>query len=253
MNKRSSYIQKLWLLSPVPALVLNLLVFSPAQPSNAADADEPRPVEHSVSYQSTQEEQENISVYQRNAPAVISINSGRNQGAGVIIASDGLVVTNKHVIQGASSVVVKTEDGSQYQANLVSLGGMNRDLAFLKINSNRTFPFVRLGDSSSVRVGQRVLAIGSPFGLDGTLTTGIVSRIDKTRNMIQTDAAINPGNSGGPLLNTRGELIGINRSIVNPVGASSAGISFAVPVNVVKQEIASISRNTFTVAGGYNR
>jgi S1-C subfamily serine protease len=244
-----SLCRKLWLLSPIPALAINLLLLAP--PQTAAQEFTPLPGERLVSTTASGEEDENVLVYQKNAPAVVSINSGRNQGAGAIITSDGLVVTNRHVIQGASVVSLKTANGQSYKAQLISYEGFNKDLAFLRIVSrNAAFPYIRMGDSSQVRVGQRVLAIGSPFGLDGTLTTGIISRIDRERNMIQTDAAINPGNSGGPLLNTHGDLIGINRSIINPVGASSAGISFAVPVNTVKQEVASIRGSSVAL---YNR
>lgn len=204
-----------------------------------------------VATTSSIEENQNVIVYEQASPAVISINSGRNQGAGAIISPDGLVVTNRHVIQGTRVVNIKTEDGTRLKAQLLAYDRFNKDLAFLRIQGRRSFPYIRLGDSSTVRVGQRVLAIGSPFGLDGTLTTGIVSRIDKARGLIQTDAAINPGNSGGPLLNTRGELIGINRSIINPVGASSAGISFAVPVNIIKQEIANLRGSAVLSANSY--
>ncbi len=250
MNRLQSLGRKLLLLSPVPVLFLNLWFLTPPSQSNATlelfqssqDSD----------YQVTQEEAENMRVYQLNAPAVVSINSGKNQGAGVIISSDGLVVTNKHVVQGVNVLNVKTANGAIHKAQVITYGSGNRDLAFLKILSKGVFPFARLGNSQKVKVGQRVLAIGSPFGLDGTLTTGIISRIDRSRNMIQTDAAINPGNSGGPLLNTRGELIGINRSIVNPVGASSAGISFAVPIDIVKEEIASNGFETTHLARTYN-
>lgn len=240
--------QKLLLLSSVPALAIFILLWAPLQQSNA-ELISARTGQY---YTGSQEELENMRVYQQGAPAVVSVNSERNQGAGVILTPDGLIVTNKHVIQGSSVVNIRVADGSGYKAQLVSLGTINKDLAFLRILSKRTYPYVRLGDSSTVRVGQRVLAIGSPFGLDGTLTTGIVSRIDKQRNMIQTDAAINPGNSGGPLFNTRGDLIGINRSIINPVGASSAGISFAVPVNVVKQELANNGVATVALAPVYS-
>lgn len=230
--------RKLLLVSPIGALVLNLLILPPPQQSSAALE---QPSTKSL-YGVTPEEWQNMNVYQNNIAAVVSIRSGDNQGAGVILTPDGLVVTNKHVIRDDTLIHLRTTAGQEYKAKLIAYGGVNRDLAFLQILGNGRFPHVRMGDSATVRVGQKVYAIGSPFGLDGTLTTGIVSRIDARRNMIQTDAAINPGNSGGPLLNIHGDLIGINRSIVNPVGASSAGVSFAVPVNVVKQEIAQIKQ-----------
>lgn len=234
------------MLSPLPALLTTAVLWMPPQQTDAAVE---RPVANSMGrYAAAPDESENISVYQQNAPAVVNVNSGKNQGAGVIVTPDGLLVTNKHVVLGTPVVTVKTADENAYKAQLVAMGSSNQDLAFYRIQANQAFPFVRMGDSSGVRVGQRVLAIGSPFGLDGTLTTGIVSRIDRRRNMIQTDAAINPGNSGGALLDTRGNLIGINRSIINPVGASSAGISFAVPVNVVKQELANLGIRSTAVA-----
>jgi serine protease Do len=140
-------------------------------------------------------------------------------------------------------------DGNTYNANLIDVD--NDDRALIKINANRQFHYIRMGDSSKVQVGQRLLAIGNPFGLERTLTTGIISRIDYTHNRIQTDAAINPGNSGGPLLNARGELIGINQAILNPSGRSSAGIGFAIPSNTVKRLLV-LSKNARVVQSRAN-
>ena len=186
------------------------------------------------------DERENINVYKTASAAVVTIKSMGGSGAGCLIDPSGIVITNKHVLGSSHIVKVSLADGNIYNASLIDVD--NDDLALLKINVNRSFPYVRLGDSSRVEVGQRVLAIGNPFGLERTLTTGIVSRIDYNLNRIQTDAAINPGNSGGPLLNARGELIGINQAILNPSGRSSAGIGFAIPSNTVKRLLA-LSKN----------
>lgn len=116
--------------------------------------------------------------------------------------------------------------------------GKDNDLALIKINAKKPLPIIELGDSEKVKVGQKVLAIGNPFGFNNTLTTGIVSRIDYSKNKIQTDAAINPGNSGGPIINIHGEVIGISQSIYNPDNnISNIGIGFAVPINEAKNFI----------------
>ncbi|MGR52657.1 2-alkenal reductase, partial [Escherichia coli] len=158
----------------------------------------------------------------------------------------GHVVTNFHVIQGASSATVKLADGRDYQAALVGASPAH-DIAVLKIGVGfKRPPAVPVGTSADLKVGQKVFAIGNPFGLDWTLTTGIVSALDRTLSgdasgpaidhLIQTDAAINPGNSGGPLLDSAGRLIGINTAIYSPSGAS-AGIGFAVPVDTVMRVV----------------
>ena len=155
-------------------------------------------------------------------------------------------MTNFHVIQGASSATVKLADGRDYQAALVGASPAH-DIAVLKIGVGfKRPPAVPVGTSADLKVGQKVFAIGNPFGLDWTLTTGIVSALDRTLSgdasgpaidhLIQTDAAINPGNSGGPLLDSAGRLIGINTAIYSPSGAS-AGIGFAVPVDTVMRVV----------------
>jgi serine protease Do len=184
-------------------------------------------------------EQENISVYEQAAQAVVTINAlvngGPSSGAGVIIDPSGLIVTSSHVVGNAGQAYVSLSDGRKARAIVVGQMSDKTDLAILKVNVESPLPTIRLGDSSQVKVGQRVLAIGNPYGFERTLTTGIISRIDSTRNRLQTDAAINPGNSGGPLLDSQGYLIGINQSIYNPEGnRSNIGIGFAVPVNSVK-------------------
>jgi serine protease Do len=216
---------------------------------SVSDANPSLPPALPTRWEGTPEETQNIAVYEQNIQSVVNINSGKNQGAGVILTASGLVVTSTHVIEGNSrALAIRTAAHLEYPVRLVAVGQINRDLAFLQIESQQPFVPVRLGDSATVRVGQRVLAIGSPFGLDGTLTSGIISRLDRQRNLLQTDAAINPGNSGGALLNIHGELIGINRSIINPMGASNAGVSFAVPVNVLRQELKRLGFTEETMA-----
>ena len=204
----------------------------------------------------SKDEQENINVYKVASPAVVSIKSQAGSGTGCIVDPAGIVVTNKHVIGYNNVVKICLTETSCYSANIIDVD--NDDLALLRINANIKFPFIKLGDSSQIEVGQRVLAIGNPFGLEKTLTTGIISRIDYKLSRIQTDASINPGNSGGPLLNSRGELIGINQAIVNPSGRSSAGIGFAIPSNTVKRLLvlsqnARVVKNTPTYVPSNNK
>jgi serine protease Do len=163
-------------------------------------------------------------------------------GSGFIIDQDGHVVTNNHVIEDADQIKVKLNDENEFDAQVVGRDP-STDLALLKIKSkNHDFPVVKLGDSSQLRVGQWVVAIGSPFGLERTVTAGIVSAKGRVigsgpyDDFIQTDASINPGNSGGPLLNLKGEVIGINTAIV----ATGQGIGFAIPINLAKGVIAQL-------------
>lgn len=184
----------------------------------------------------------NINVYEKLNPAIVAVDcdvkDGVSSGSGCIIRSDGVILTSSHVIDGAGTIEVTTANGKTYKANILSVMGQNNDLALLKIDAKEKLPTVSLGDSQSVKTGQKVLAIGNPFGFNGTLTTGIVSRIDYSRNKIQTDAAINPGSSGGPLVNVAGEVIGISQSIFNPDNnKSNIGIGFAVPINEAKEFI----------------
>jgi S1-C subfamily serine protease len=196
-----------------------------------------------------QEEQININVYEKITPAIVAIDAqlpdGISSGSGCIISSNGIILTSSHIIEDSTDIDVTTSLGKVYKANVLSILGKNNDLALLKINSKESMNIIKLGDSEKIKVGQKVLAIGNPFGFSGTLTQGIVSRIDYAKNKIQTDAAINPGNSGGPLLNSSGEVIGISQSIYNPDNnKSNIGIGFAVPVNSVKEfiDLAKISK-----------
>lgn len=184
----------------------------------------------------------NISVYEKINPAIVSIDAnladGFSAGTGCVVRSDGVILTGSHVIEGAKDIDVTTFDGKVYKASILAKMGKNKDLALLKIDSKKNLKTISFGDSSDIKVGQKVLAIGNPFGFSGTLTSGIVSRIDYTKGRIQTDAAINPGCSGGPLLNSQGEVIGISQSIYNPDNnISNIGIGFAIPVNDAKKFI----------------
>jgi S1-C subfamily serine protease len=174
----------------------------------------------------------------------------RGTGSGFIWDDAGHVVTNYHVVENASEATVKLADGRGYKAALVGASPAH-DIAVLKIGVGfKRPPPVPLGESHNLKVGQKVFAIGNPFGLDWTLTTGIVSALDRSlsgdkgtaiEHLIQTDAAINPGNSGGPLLDSAGRLIGINTAIYSPSGAS-AGIGFAVPVDTVNRVVPQLIR-----------
>lgn len=205
------------------------------------------------------DEQNNIDIYKNNHLATVNITSVVLQrdfffrvyptpgtGSGFIINEDGEIITNNHVISGAQTLTVTLSDQKQYKAKVLGFDRRN-DLALLQIRAGRKLPFVRLGDSDHISVGQKVLAIGNPFGLAGTLTTGIVSSLGRSlpneegndlEGLIQTDAAINPGNSGGPLLDSHGNVIGINTAIYSPGARNgeggSVGIGFAVPINRAK-------------------
>jgi S1-C subfamily serine protease len=198
------------------------------------------------------EEQNNIAVYRKNIAAVVNITSRamtfdffyglvpeEGQGSGFVIDKDGHILTNYHVIANARTVEVTLHNRKKYKAAIVGTD-RSHDLAIVQIKAPDLEPMV-LGDSTNLQVGQKVYAIGNPFGLAGTLTRGIVSSIRQVQEpdgmvideAIQTDAAINPGNSGGPLLNWHGEVIGINTMIASNVG-QSAGIGFAIPINTAK-------------------
>jgi len=190
------------------------------------------------------EEQTNINVYENVSPSIVSVDAdisdGVSSGTGIIIDSDGTILTSKHVIEGEKKINITLLNGEKYVAKI--MGNLdNSDFALVKIKPKKNLSVARLGDSSKIKVGQKVLAIGNPFGFDRTLTEGIVSRVDKNKNKIQTDAAINPGCSGGPLLNSDGEVIGINQSIYNPDNnKSNIGIGFAIPVNSAKSFISEV-------------
>jgi len=199
------------------------------------------------------EEQNNISVYRKVIPTVVNITSTavafdffygpvpqQGQGSGFIIDSDGHILTNNHVIAGARQVEVTLWNKKKYRAEVIG-ADRQKDLAVIQIPA-KSLTAATLGDSKSLEVGQKVYAIGNPFGLSGTMTRGIISSIRSVRGpegaaidqAIQTDAAINPGNSGGPLLNAHGEVIGINSMILTGGVEQSAGVGFAIPINSAK-------------------
>ena len=208
------------------------------------------------------EEQNNIAVYKRVLPSVVNITSTtlvfdffygtvpqQGQGSGFILDKAGHVLTNYHVVAGANrGIEVMLWNKRRYEAKVVGVDRVH-DLALLQIDAPNLQP-VTLADSSNLQVGQKVYAIGNPFGLSGTMTRGIISSIRSIRNSdgapiedaIQTDAAINPGNSGGPLLNSSGDVIGINTMIASNGADQSSGIGFAIPINTAKAVLADLIR-----------
>ncbi|HET9283446.1 MAG TPA: trypsin-like peptidase domain-containing protein [Candidatus Angelobacter sp.] len=198
------------------------------------------------------EEQNNISVYKKALPSVVNITSTavafdffygavpqQGMGSGFVIDGEGHILTNYHVIEGARQLEVTTSDKKKYKAQIVGTDPVH-DLAVIQIPV-KDVPQASIGDSKNLVVGQKVYAIGNPFGLSGTMTRGIISSIRSVKGQrgfideaIQTDAAINPGNSGGPLLNVQGQVIGINSMILTGGVEQSAGIGFAIPINTAK-------------------
>lgn len=196
--------------------------------------------------QQNAEEEVNVRVYQSASPAVVSIEAGEGSGSGIIISSDGLILTNAHVVSGFTTVRVILPDGTKLQGEVIAFGRGDLDLAAVRVQGQPNLPTIAIAPAGSVAVGQRAFAIGNPFGqFQGTFTTGIVSRLDAERGLIQTDTAINPGNSGGPLLNSRGELIGVNSAIFSPRGAAgNIGIGFAINVSEVEPFLVAVRDGT---------
>jgi putative serine protease PepD len=208
---------------------------SPAAPTNVAD------------------------IYERVSPGVVYISAtserGQGSGSGFVVGTDGTIVTNDHVVQGAERVSVRfAANGDPVDAEVIGTDP-STDIALLDVEEREVEGGVRpleLADSSALRPGQPAIAIGSPFGLEGTVTSGIVSALDREiqapngftiSGIIQTDAAINPGNSGGPLLDGEGRVIGVNSQIATNGGASNAGVGFAVPIDTVKEVIPALERD----------
>jgi len=237
----------------LPALHITTPVIQPAgltTPPNAGAFDLS---EASAAPAFDEEEQQNIAVYRKALPSVVNITSTavafdffnrpvpqQGQGSGFIIDKQGHILTNNHVIDNAQRVEVTLADKHKYKATVVGVDKQH-DLALLLINAPNLVP-ATLAESNGLVVGQRVYAIGNPFGLSGTMTRGIISAIRSIgvqsgapiEDAIQTDAAVNPGNSGGPLLNSRGEVIGITTLIASAGADQSAGIGFAIPINTAK-------------------
>src|SRR3989440_3632935 len=238
-------------------------ISSRLQPSGAAFSDK---VPAGVTDPSmATDENNNIEIYRAVAPGVVNVNSTsysrdffgfveprEGSGSGSVIDPEGDILTNYHVIEGATKLSVTFGGQKAYAAKVVG-GDPDTDLAVIRLleKPREALTVVSLGDSDKLAVGQKVLAIGNPFGLDRTLTTGVISGLERpiraqnTRQIegaIQTDAAINPGNSGGPLLDSHGRMIGINSQIESPSGAS-AGVGFAIPVNIAKRIVPQLVRN----------
>ena len=233
-------------------------------PTQARDAAVPRAI--SPRGDLSPDERATIDLFERSRNSVVFITTKqavvdywsrnvtsvpRGSGSGFIWDNNGHIVTNFHVIQGASEASIKLADGRTFQASLVGVSP-EHDIAVLKIGIGFKGPLpIPVGTSGDLKVGQRVYAIGNPFGLDWTLTSGIVSALNRSlteddgrflEHLIQTDAAINPGNSGGPLLDSAGRLLGMNTAIYSPSGAA-AGIGFAVPVDTVNRVVPSLIRS----------
>ncbi|MGV8074609.1 MAG: S1C family serine protease [Syntrophobacteraceae bacterium] len=201
----------------------------------------------------TEEESNTISVYEHVAPSIVNINTvvcepdyfycalpESGSGSGIILSEDGTILTNYHVIEGARNIQVTFADGRRLMAKTLGASS-SEDLALIQVDvTYKPLKAITLGNSDSLEVGEKVLAIGNPFGLGQTLTVGTVSMVGRDikngnailRDLIQTDAPINPGNSGGALVNSRGELIGMNTIILSPTG-SSIGIGFAIPASQI--------------------
>jgi 2-alkenal reductase len=239
------------------ALTLSNIRYSPWTNSTARSVDQRGPLSDA--------ERANIELFERVSPSVVQVvarsaaanpldedeGTGAASGTGFIWDNDGHVVTNNHVVQNGSEVAVRFASGEVAQAEIIGVAP-NYDLAVLRIKKSRQLPPpVALGSSTELKVGQSAFAIGNPFGLDQSLTSGIISALKRRlptssgreiANVIQTDTAINPGNSGGPLLDSAGRLIGVNTAILSPSG-TSAGIGFAIPVDIVNRVVPDLIKN----------
>src|SRR3954469_3065516 len=257
MERRS-----LRLLILVVLLLLGFVVFRPYVEWSLFSATTPRPVEARGNLSDA--ERSTIELFERVSPSVVQIvgkGSGNEltegdetkvqSGTGFIWDKAGNIVTNNHVVENTSALAVRLSTGEAVRADIVGTAP-NYDVAVIRISGAGALPApIAVGSSSDLKVGQAAFAIGNPFGLDQSLTTGIISALKRRlptnggreiANVIQTDAAINPGNSGGPLLDSSGRLIGVNTAIYSPSG-SSAGIGFAIPVDIVNRVVPDLIRN----------
>lgn len=273
MSNRSVYqlsAKQIWLLALASALIAvgaTALIYTLGSYWQKKDASnitfaETGPIKGISDPSAATDEQNNIEIYKAISPGVAFISTtsytqdwwgdvqeGQGNGSGSVIDNNGDILTNYHVIEGATKVTVNFGANKVYPAKVVG-GDPDTDLAVIKIDTPpEGLTIIPLGDSDRLDVGQKVLAIGNPFGLDRTLTTGVISGLQRpirARNgrpidaAIQTDASINPGNSGGPLLDKFGKMIGINSQILSPSGGGSVGVGFAIPVNTAKRVIPQI-------------
>ncbi len=197
-----------------------------------------------------------VTVAEKLRPAVVNLRVGRGgrggSGSGVLFSPDGLLLTNHHVVQGHNSIQVRLADGTELTGEVIGNDPWT-DLAVVRVGG-AAFPFAVLGDSAKLKVGQLAIAIGSPLGFESTVTAGVISALGRTLrsvsghlvdNVIQTDAALNPGNSGGPLVDSRGQVVGINTAVIQP----AQGICFAVPVNTAKTILPQLLRHGRVVRG----
>lgn len=249
---------KAWILPILVAACLGIAVFAINESEPVGQITAAAAVGIYPSNFQTDDETNNIEVFKNVSPSVVFVTNKalrrqrfslnvmeipQGSGTGFIWNENGLIVTNFHVVYRANKITITLQDGNDYDAEVVGIAP-DKDIAVLRIDApQEKLTPIPLGDSSQLSVGRKVLAIGNPFSLDTTLTVGVVSALGREiksldnrtiKDVIQTDAAINPGNSGGPLLNSMGQLVGVNTAIYSPSGAS-AGIGFAIPVNALKK------------------
>jgi S1-C subfamily serine protease len=245
-------------------IVLCVIAVRPYVEDRLYSATTPRPVEPRGSLADF--EKSTIEIFQRVSPSVVQVvgqvggnafgqlggggGTGVESGTGSVWDQAGHIVTNNHVVEGANALAVRFASGQTGRATVVGTAP-NYDLAVIRVTGVRLPPPIMVGESANLQVGQAAFAIGNPFGLDQSLTTGIISALKRRlptsngrelSNVIQTDAAINPGNSGGPLLDSAGRMIGVNTAIVSPSG-TSAGIGFAIPVDTVNRIVPDLIKN----------
>lgn len=251
----------LWLLIGASLVIAAVAVWN-----NRAVGESAQPREISKSQGFSSEEQRIIDIFERNSPSVVYITTTQRvvnpwtrgvseqpsgTGTGFMWDKQGHIVTNNHVVEGYKTAKIRLSDQRSFDADVIGTSEQH-DLAVLKLRNRKDMPApVQIGSSRELKVGQTVLAIGNPFGLDHTLTTGILSALGRSieaegsssmADLIQTDASINPGNSGGPLLDSSGRVIGVNAAIYSPSGAS-AGIGFAIPIDTVNRVVPQLIQN----------